>query len=39
MKAEDGKLKLTDVADPKLAIERALESYLRKGYSKEWSDQ
>jgi len=75
MKAEDGKMRLTDVADtegilriiqsipspkaepfkmwlamvgseridetadPEIAIERALETYLRKGYSKEWIDQ
>ena len=75
MKAEDGKMRLTDVADteellrliqsipsPKaepfkmwlakvgseridetadleLAIERALETYLKKGYSKEWIQQ
>ncbi|EMS72559.1 BRO-N domain-containing protein [Ruminiclostridium cellobioparum] len=75
MKAEDGKMRLTDVADteqllrliqsipspkaepfkiwlakvggeridetadPELAIERALETYLKKGYSKEWIDQ
>ncbi len=75
MKAEDGKLRLTDVADteeilrliqsipspkaepfkmwlamvgseridetadPEKAIERALETFFRKGYSKEWIDQ
>ncbi len=75
MKAEDGKMRLTDVADteqllrliqsipspkaepfkiwlakvggeridetadPELVIERALETYIRKGYSKEWIDQ
>jgi len=75
MKAEDGKMRLTDVAnseqifriiqsvpspkaepfklwlaavgrerldetiDPELAIERAFETYLKKGYSKEWIHQ
>jgi len=75
MRAEDGKMRLTDVADteqllriiqsipspkaepfklwlatvgreridetldPELAIERALETYLKKGYSREWINQ
>jgi len=75
MKAEDGKMRLTDVADteqllrivqsipspkaepfklwlatvgreridetinPELTIERALETYLKKGYSREWINQ
>ena len=48
MRAADGKNRLTDVAgrerieetiDPEQAIDRALETYLKKGYSEEWVHQ
>ena len=43
MTAADGKIRLTDVAeetiDPELTIERALETYLKKGYTREWINQ
>ena len=34
MTASDGRKRLADVADPELMIERALETYLKKGYSR-----
>ena len=37
--AEVGSERIDEITDPELAIERALETYLRKGYSKEWIDQ
>lgn len=37
--AEVGKERLDEIVDPELTIERALETYLRKGYSKEWINQ
>ncbi|MBK5247365.1 MAG: Bro-N domain-containing protein [Peptostreptococcaceae bacterium] len=37
--AKVGSERINETADPEIAIERALETYLRKGYSKEWIDQ
>lgn len=37
--AKVGSERIDETADPELAIERTLETYLRKGYSKEWIDQ
>ena len=37
--AEVGKERLGEIVDPELTIERALETYLRKGYSREWINQ
>lgn len=37
--AEVGKERLDEIVDPELMIERALETYLRKGYSREWVNQ
>jgi hypothetical protein len=37
--AKVGSERIDETADPELAIERALETYLKKGYSKEWIDQ
>lgn len=37
--AEVGKERIDEIIDPELSIERALETYLRKGYSKEWVNQ
>ena len=37
--AEVGKERLDEIVDPELMIERALETYLRKGYSREWINQ
>ena len=37
--AEVGSERIDEIADPELAIERALETYLKKGYTKEWIDQ
>ncbi|KUO76003.1 MAG: antirepressor [Desulfosporosinus sp. BRH_c37] len=37
--AKIGNERIDETADPELAIERALETYLKKGYSKEWIDQ
>ena len=37
--AEVGSERINETSDPELAIERALETYLKKGYSKEWIDQ
>lgn len=37
--AEVGKERIDEIIDPELSIERALETYLRKGYSNEWVNQ
>ncbi len=37
--ANVGKERIDEEIDPELAMERAAESYLRKGYSKEWIQQ
>ena len=37
--AEVGKERLDEIIDPELTIERALETYLKKGYSREWINQ
>lgn len=37
--AEVGKERLDEIVDPELKIERALETYLRNGYSREWINQ
>ena len=37
--AEVGQERLDEIVDPELTIERALETYLRKGYSREWINQ
>lgn len=37
--AEVGKERIDEVIDPELTIQRALETYLRKGYSREWINQ
>lgn len=37
--AKVGSERIDETADPELSIERALETYLRKGYSKEWINQ
>ena len=37
--AEVGKERSDEIVDPELTIERALETYLRKGYSREWINQ
>ena len=37
--AEVGKERLDEIVDPELTIERALETYLCKGYSREWINQ
>ena len=37
--AKVGSERIDETADPELAIERGLETYLKKGYSKEWIDQ
>ena len=37
--AEVGKERLDEIVDPELTIARALETYLRKGYSREWINQ
>ncbi|WP_058259609.1 BRO family protein [Fenollaria timonensis] len=37
--SEVGKERIDEIIDPELSIERALETYLRKGYSKEWVNQ
>lgn len=37
--AETGKQRLEEVADPELAIDRALLTYRRKGYSEKWINQ
>lgn len=37
--AEVGKERVDEIIDPELAIDRALVTYLQKGYSKEWINQ
>jgi hypothetical protein len=37
--AQVGNERINEVADPELAIDRALETYLKKGYSKNWINQ
>ena len=37
--AEVGKERIDEIIDPELAIDRALEGYARKGYSREWINQ
>ncbi len=37
--AEVGKERINETIDPELTIDRALETYLMKGYSKEWINQ
>ncbi len=37
--AEVGKERIDETIDPELTIERALEAYLKKGYSREWINQ
>lgn len=37
--AEVGGDRVNETADPELAIDRALKTYLRKGYSREWINQ
>ncbi|OOF65467.1 BRO family protein [Rodentibacter sp. Ppn85] len=37
--AEVGKERVDEIIDPELTIDRALETYLKKGYSREWINQ
>ena len=37
--AEVGKERVDDTIDPELTIDRALETYLKKGYTREWINQ
>ena len=37
--AEVGRARIEETIDPELIIERALETYLKKGYSREWINQ
>ena len=37
--AKVGSDRIDETAGPEIAIKRALETYLKKGYSKEWIDQ
>ena len=37
--AKVGKERIDEIIDPELTIDRALESYARKGYSREWINQ
>ena len=37
--AEVGKARIDEIIDPELTIDRALEGYARKGYSREWINQ
>ncbi len=37
--AELGKERIDETIDPELAIDRALETYLKKGYNREWINQ
>lgn len=37
--AEIGKERIDEIIDPELTIDRALEAYVRKGYSREWINQ
>lgn len=37
--AEDGRERIEETIDPEQAIDRALETYLKKGYTREWINQ
>ncbi|EER46502.1 hypothetical protein AM305_00559 [Actinobacillus minor NM305] len=37
--AEIGKERIDEIIDPELTIDRALETYVKKGYSREWINQ
>lgn len=37
--AEVGKERIDEIVDPELTIDRALKTYLQKGYSREWINQ
>lgn len=37
--AEVGKERIDEIIDPELTIDRALETYLKKGYTREWINQ
>ena len=37
--SEVGKERIDEIIDPELTIERALETYLEKGYTREWVNQ
>ncbi len=37
--AEMGKERIDEIIDPELTIDRALETYLKKGYTREWINQ
>ena len=37
--AEVGKERVDETIDPELTIDRALETYLKKGYTREWINQ
>lgn len=37
--AEVGKERVDEIVDPELTIDRALETYLKKGYTREWINQ
>lgn len=37
--AQVGKERIDEIIDPELTIDRALQTYLQKGYSKEWVNQ
>jgi len=37
--AKVGKERIDEIEDPELAFDRAMETYLKKGYSKEWINQ
>ena len=37
--AEVGKERIDEIVDPELTIDRALQTYLQKGYSREWINQ
>ena len=37
--AQVGRERIEETIDPELSIDRALETYLRKGYSREWINQ
>ena len=37
--AEVGKERIDEIVDPEVTIDRALETYLKKGYSREWINQ
>ena len=37
--AEVGKERIDEIIDPELTIDRALETYLKKGYSRDWINQ